>query len=186
LDIKVLPDRAHDCFSHIGIAKELAAICDCQFIAPKTSFKEDKSLKIEDFISVEVKEKELCPRYSMMVAADVKIKPSPAWMQERLLACGLRPISNIVDITNYVMLETGQPLHGLTLIKWAEKIIVRRASPEERITTLEEKTYKLSESNLVIADVKTLSVLPASKAGKARKLTEKQDMWQSRRPILIR
>src|SRR4030042_6965356 len=106
LDIKILPNRAHDCMSHLGIAKELAAISGNKFIPPKMKFSEDKKLKAEDFILVEVPAKDLCPRYSMRVATDIKIGESPKWMQERLSVCGLRPISNICDITNYVMLET--------------------------------------------------------------------------------
>ena len=130
LDIKVLPNRTHDCLSHIGIAKELAAISGVKFVPPslaglgprsarssKTKFVEDKKMKAKDFISVEVSAKDLCPRYSMRVATDVKMGESPKWMQERLSACGLRPISSIVDITNYVMLETGQPLHAFDLDK---------------------------------------------------------------------
>ncbi|MBI4709479.1 MAG: phenylalanine--tRNA ligase subunit beta [Candidatus Portnoybacteria bacterium] len=166
LDIKVLPDRAHDCFSHIGIAKEIAAISNNQFLFPKINFKEDRSLKIKDFISVEIRNLDLCPRYSMQMVTNIKVGPSPEWMQERLIVCGLRPINNIVDITNYVMLETGQPLHAFDLDKLdtntriatndtnKKTIIVRRAQNGEKIITLDEgRAERILDSDiLVIAD----------------------------------
>jgi len=173
LDIKVLPDRAHDCMSHIGIAKELAAISGIVFVPPKMKFEEDRKLKAKNFISVEVPAKDLCPRYSMRVACGIKIGQSPKWMQERLSACGLRPISNIVDITNYVMLETGQPLHAFDVDKvGGKKMIVRRASEGEKITTLEGKTYNLSSQNLVIADAKVAIGIAGIKGGEGPEIDE--------------
>ncbi|OGZ34279.1 MAG: phenylalanine--tRNA ligase subunit beta [Candidatus Portnoybacteria bacterium RBG_19FT_COMBO_36_7] len=174
LDIKILPNRAHDCMSHLGIAKELAAISGNKFIPPKMKFSEDKKLKAEDFILVEVPAKDLCPRYSMRVATDIKIGESPKWMQERLSVCGLRPISNIVDITNYVMLETGQPLHAFDVDKvGGKKIIVRRAGEGEKITTLEGKSYNLSPKNLVIADEKVAIGIAGIKGGEGPEIDEK-------------
>jgi len=174
LDIKVLPDRAHDCMSHIGIAKELAAISGLGFIESKANISEDKKIKAKDFIFVEVPSGDLCPRYSMRVLSDVKVAPSPKWMQERLAACGLRPISNIVDITNYVMIETGQPLHAFDVDKvGGKKIIVRRANEGEQITTLEGKTYKLSNQNLVIADEKVAIGIAGIKGGEGPEIDEK-------------
>ena len=102
LDIKVLFNRAFDCLSHIGMAREIAAIADTRFKIYDLRFKEQKNFRIKDFLRVEVKDKKLCPRYSARVIADVKVGESPKRMQERLVACGLRPINNIVDITNYV------------------------------------------------------------------------------------
>ena len=193
LDVKVLPDRAHDCMSHIGIAKELAAISGVGFIGPKAKISEDKKIKAKDFISVEVPSGDLCPRYSMRVLSEVKVAPSPKWMQERLSACGLRPISNIVDITNYVMLETGQPLHAFDLDKiesaisnnqfsiskqipnsklQTKKIIVRRANDGEEITTIEGKKYKLNQNNLVIADEKKPIGIAGIKGGEGPEIDE--------------
>ncbi|TSC52956.1 MAG: phenylalanyl-tRNA synthetase beta chain [Parcubacteria group bacterium LiPW_39] len=173
LDIKILPNRAHDCLSHTGIAKELSVISENTFVAPKSKIAEDKKIKARDFVSVEVPAKDLCPRYTMAVAADVKIGPSPKWMQERLSACGLRPISNIVDITNYVMLETGQPLHAFDVDKvGGKKIIVRRANEGEQITTIEGKTYKLSSQNLVIADEKVAIGVAGIKGGEGPEIDE--------------
>lgn len=112
LDIDVKPNRAGDCFSHLGIAREIAAITGLTFQGPTLELKEDRKTKAEDFISIEVKDKKACPRFTVRVITDIKVGPSPKWMQERLRVCGLRPINNIADITNYVMLETGQPLHA--------------------------------------------------------------------------
>ena len=173
LDIKILPNRAHDCMSHIGIAKELAAISESKFIPPKMNFSENRKLKAKDFISVQVPAADLCPRYSMRVATDIKMGDSPEWMQERLSACGLRPISNIVDITNYVMLETGQPLHAFDVDKvGGKKIIVRRAEEGEKITTLEGKSYNLSSQNLVIADEKVAIGIAGIKGGEGPEIDE--------------
>ena len=117
LDIKVLPNRAFDCLSHIGMAREIGAISNSKIKLQKLKIEEDRVLKIKDFLEIEVQDKKSCPRYSARVAVDVKVGDSPKWMQERLIACGLRPINNIVDITNYVMLEYGQPLHAFDLEK---------------------------------------------------------------------
>jgi len=175
LDIKVLPNRAHDCLSHLGIAKELSAISGIGFVLPKFKIKEDKSLKIRDLISVEVIAKDLCPRYSMMAITGVKVGSSPKWMQERLISCGLRPINNIVDITNYVMLETGQPLHAFDLDKiGGQKIIVRRAKKDEKIITLDEAKPEriLNQDVLVIADEKKAIGIAGIKGGKETAITQ--------------
>ncbi|MDD5589595.1 MAG: phenylalanine--tRNA ligase subunit beta [Candidatus Portnoybacteria bacterium] len=173
LDVKILPDRAHDCFSHMGIAKELAAISGIKFVPPKADFAEDGNLQAKDFISVKITAKDLCPRYSMRVATDIKMGQSPKWMQDRLSACGLRPISNIVDITNYIMLETGQPLHAFDVDKVGEKkIIVRRAKEGEKIVTLEGKKYDLSPENLVIADAKVAIGIAGIKGGEGPEIDQ--------------
>ncbi|OGZ34789.1 MAG: phenylalanine--tRNA ligase subunit beta [Candidatus Portnoybacteria bacterium RBG_13_41_18] len=127
VDIKILPNRAFDCLSHFGIARELAAIFDIKFKEPNIKINETESLKIKDFLNVQVLEKKVCPRYSARVVVDVKVTESPKWMQERLIACGLRPINNIVDVTNYVMLETGQPLHVFDLDKLTRSVIPSEA-----------------------------------------------------------
>jgi len=167
LDIDILPNRASDCFSHLGIAKEIAAICNLSLKASNISLKEDKSLKAKDFISVEVKDKTACPRYTARVMEGVKVGPSPKWIQERLKVCGLRPINNIVDIANYVMLETGQPLHAFDGEKLADnKIIVRFAQNRENIVTLDEEKYSLGKDILVIADSKKPIAIAGIKGGK--------------------
>ena len=119
LDIDVLPNRAPDCFSHIGIARECAVLLKSELKIPFNSKEtiEDKKLKAKDFIEVDVKDKEDCHRYTAKVILGVKVKPSSKWIQEKLKICGIQSINNIVDITNYVMLETGQPTHVFDLDK---------------------------------------------------------------------
>src|SRR5699024_9153276 len=108
---------------------------------------------IKEYIDIKVEDAKLCPRYMAKVIKDVKIGPSPKWMQDRLTNAGVRAINNIVDVTNYVMLETGQPLHAFDYDKLAQhKIIVRRAKEGEKITTLDDVERNLDPSMLVIAD----------------------------------
>ncbi len=180
LDIKVLFNRAFDCLSHIGMAREIAAIGDYRLRTTDYCPKEDKSLKIKDFLKVEVRDKKLCLRYSARVAVGVTVGESPKWIQERLIACGLRPINNIVDITNYVMLETGQPMHAFDFDKLhnandakkyakntnRKKIIVRRAKKGEKILTLDGGAYDLDESILVISDATEPLAIAGIKGGK--------------------
>ena len=174
LDIDVLPNRAPDCFSHLGIAREIAVITGLKYTGLTCVISEDKKIKAKDFVSVEVKNKLACPRYTARVITDVKVGPSPKWIQERLKICGLRPINNIVDIANYVMLETGQPLHAFDGEKLAEKkIIVRFAQNREKIVTLDEEKYDLSEDILVIADLKKPVAIAGVKGGKIPEIDKK-------------
>lgn len=146
-----------DCLSMLGIAREAAATFGEELKYPVTEYK-DNSEDIRDYIDIEVRNNELCPRYSAKVVKNVVIKDSPAWMQERLIKAGVRPINNIVDITNYVMLELGQPMHAFDYNKLEDKkIIVRNAMHGEIIKTLDEVERKLEESMLVIADGKKAS-----------------------------
>lgn len=143
-----------DCFSIIGLARETAATFDKKFTIPEVKFTQN-SENINDTISVEVLDKDKCKRYCARMVKNVKIGPSPAWMQERLRACGVRPINNIVDITNYVLLEYGQPMHAFDLRDLQDnKIIVRRAADGEIIKTLDEHDRTLTDNDLVIADGK--------------------------------
>ena len=167
LDIDVLPNRAADCFSHMGIAKECSVLTGLDFQFPKTLFKEDKGLKVGSFVSVEVKDKTACPRYFARAVSGVKIGPSPKWLKDRLKSCGLRPINNIVDIANYVMLETGQPLHAFDGDKIeGKKIIVRFAKAKEKIVTLDEQKFDLDSDVLVIADEGKPVAIAGIKGGK--------------------
>ena len=165
LDIDVLPNRAHDCLSYWGIAREVAALLKYSF-KPIEYAKKIKSMSqpIKDFLKVEVKDKNLCPRYTARALINIKVGLSPQWLQERLKVCGLRPISNVVDIANYVMLETGQPLHAFDADK-VKTIIVRRAKKGEKITTLDNEKYDLDENVLVIADEKNPVCLAGIKGG---------------------
>jgi phenylalanyl-tRNA synthetase beta chain len=168
LDVEVLPNRAHDCLSHWGIAREIGALLKYPFelvdYAKKIKISRGESVK--KFIKVEIEDKNLCPRYTARAVVNVKVKPSPQWLQERLKTCGLRPINNIVDIANYVMLETGQPLHAFDADKLeGKKIIVRRAKKGEKITTLDNEKYDLNENVLVIADGKNPVCVAGIKGG---------------------
>jgi len=141
-----------DCYGVLGIAREAAATFDKKFIPPavkQTGNQED----VNDYIKVTVKDPELCPRYCARVVKNVKIAPSPKWMQRCLAANGIRPINNLVDITNYVMEEYGQPMHAydLDMISGRE-IIVRRASAGEQFVTLDGQTRTMDEQVLMICD----------------------------------
>ncbi len=141
-----------DCYSVLGIAREAAATFGKKFIPPvvtSTGNRED----VHDFISVEVLDKELCPRYCARMVKNIKLAPSPEWMQRRLAACGIRPINNIVDITNYVMEEYGQPMHAYDMETLeGKKIVVSRAKEGEEFQTLDGQIRKLDSSILMIRD----------------------------------
>jgi phenylalanyl-tRNA synthetase beta chain len=152
-DIKVTPNRP-DCLSVIGIAREVAALTGQATHIPDPSYPEEGE-PIQNFISIEIADPDFCSRYCASLITGVKIGPSPQWMQQRLIAGGMRPISNVVDITNYVMLEYGQPLHSFdySQIK-GKRIIVRRARNDEILYTLDNMERNLNPDMLVIADEK--------------------------------
>lgn len=141
-----------DCYSVIGIAREAAATFRKPFVLPEVTVKGNGE-NVEDYISVEVQDQELCPRYCARVCKNIKIGPSPKWMQRRLAASGIRPINNLVDITNYVMEEYGQPMHAYDLETIAgHKIIVRRAKDGDVFRTLDGQDRKLDKDVLMICD----------------------------------
>jgi phenylalanyl-tRNA synthetase beta chain len=150
-DLEVTPNRP-DCLSVIGIAREVAALTGREVRLPDMGYDETGS-PIDRQISVEIAAPDLCPRYSASLITGVKIAPSPRWLQQRLLAGGMRPISNVVDITNFVMLEYGEPLHAFDYNQIrGKKIIVRRAEEAEVLVTLDGNKRSLSPDMLVIAD----------------------------------
>ncbi len=150
-DIDITPNRA-DCLSVMGIAREVAALTAKPFRMPDLSYPES-SKSVESYAAVEIKAPDLCPRYCATVIDGIVIGPSPGWMQKRLAACGARPINNIVDVTNYVMLEFGQPLHAFDCQQIrGNKIIVRRAAAGEAMYTLDEQERKFDSDILLIAD----------------------------------
>lgn len=176
MDIKVLPDRGHDALNHIGMAREVAATegrnpephgVQSAMLALRRIAKSKK-------IKIEIQDKKLCPRYIGAVMENVEIKPSPLWLKQRLLVCGVRPINNIVDATNYIMLETGQPLHAFDFneIKGA-KIVVRRAKNGEEIKLLDETVKKLTSEDLVIADEKRALAIAGVMGGEDSGISEK-------------
>ena len=141
-----------DCYSVLGIAREAAATFRKPFIAPEVVVKENGE-KVEDYITVKVEDTDLCPRYCARVCTNIKIGPSPKWMQRRLAASGIRPINNLVDITNYVMEEYGQPMHAFDLSTIeGNTIIVKRAKDGEEFQTLDGQMRTLDSEMLMIND----------------------------------
>lgn len=171
IEFEITPNRP-DCLSIVGMARETAATFNKKLMFPqiKTINEVDD---IKDYIeSIEVCKK-LCNRYYARVIKDVKIKESPLWLQTRLMEAGVRPINNIVDITNYVMLEFGQPLHAFDLDKLkGNKIIVRQARNGEKISTIDDIERTLSSSNLVIADEENPIAIAGIMGGIDTEITE--------------
>jgi phenylalanyl-tRNA synthetase beta chain len=151
LDAEVTPNRP-DCLSILGVAREVGAITAAQVAEPDDAFAEDGS-PIADRVTVEIEDPELCPRYTAGLVEGVRVGPSPEWLQSALAKAGQRTINNIVDITNFVMLEYGQPMHAFDFDKVAEgSIIVRQARRGERLATLDDETHDLRPPMLAIAD----------------------------------
>ena len=152
VEFEITPNRP-DCLSVIGLAREVAATYDAPLSLHQPVVKAEGQGSLVDLLDVETPASDLCPRYTARMVRNVKIAPSPKWMRERLRAMGVRPINNIVDITNYVMLEYGQPMHAFDYryVKGG-KIIVRRAQEGEELTTLDGKVHTLTANHLVIAD----------------------------------
>jgi len=192
-DIDILPNRASDCLSYIGVAREAVAVLKFEkgaknsLALPKNKLRENKKIRTKDVLEVKVENSGDCQRYMAMVVFGVKVGKSPKAIQKKLKSCGLEPINNIVDITNYVMLETGQPLHAFDFdkIETAEKgfekesrkkikkIFVRRARKGEKVKALDQKTYQLDDGILVIADAKKPLCLAGIKGGENSGIDEK-------------
>lgn len=178
LDVDVLPNRASDCLSHFGVARELKAILAVlnkktpRLIRP-ASYSIGQPKKNLYGTSIKVKDKEDCPRYSLGVFVNVKVGASPEWLQRELMACGLKPINNVVDITNFVMLELGQPLHAFDADPISSPIIVRRAKKGESLMTIDGQSVELSPRVLVIADKKNIQGLAGIKGGRGSEISLK-------------
>ena len=150
-DFEITSNRP-DCLSMIGLAREAAATFQRPFTVREPAVKGCGG-DVRDYVSVQVDEPELCPRYTAKIVKNIKIEPSPAWMRERLFASGVRPINNIVDITNYVMLEYGQPMHAFDYACLSDgKIVVRRPQPGEAIQTLDGQDRAITPEMLAICD----------------------------------
>lgn len=174
VDNKSITNRP-DLWGHLGVAREISAILKSSL---KFGVKKIKSSSVGKKIKVEIEDYKLCPRYSGIVIENVKVAPSPVWLQAKLQSLGLRPINNIVDITNYVMAEIGQPMHAFDLNKLVLsgdeiKIGARRARKGEKILALDKETYKLEESDLVIADQKGPVAIAGIMGGLNAGVTEK-------------
>ncbi|MEY3607301.1 MAG: hypothetical protein RLZZ447_89 [Verrucomicrobiota bacterium] len=168
LDLEITPNRP-DCQCHLGIARELAAWFRLPLTYPQERFRGDVSAAPQrpDLLAgVEVRSPEDCPYYSAHVIAGIRVGPSPAWLQDRLRAVGLRPINNVVDVTNYVMLETGQPLHAFDARRLeGRRIVVRPAAEGEHLLTVDGKERILDTRTLVIADAARAVVIAGVMGG---------------------
>ena len=161
-----------DCYGVIGIAREAAATFKKKFVLPKVN-QTGNSENVSDYLSVEVRDSELCKRYVARVVKNIKLAPSPAWMQERLRAVGIRPINNIVDITNYVMAEYGQPMHAFDYdLLEGHKIVVDRAKDGEEFETLDGMVRKLDKDILMINDGKKAVAVAGIMGGENSKITD--------------
>lgn len=170
-DIGVTANRP-DCQSILGMAREVSAILNRPLRMPDLTYK-TAEFKTGDEFKVTVKDADLCPRYLATLIKDIKIAPSPDWMQKRLNSVGIRAINNVVDITNFVLTEIGQPMHSFDYdLLENRELIIRRANDGEVITTLDDGEYTLSSENLVIADGKEPQCLAGIMGGKSSAITE--------------
>ena len=161
-----------DCFSILGIAREAAVTFRKPFVPPVVEVHENAE-NVNDYIKVDVKDPDLCPRYCARVCTNIKIAPSPKWMQRRLAASGIRPINNLVDITNYVMEEYGQPMHAYDLDTIAgRQIIVRRAKDGDEFQTLDGQVRKLDSEVLMICDAEKEVGIAGIMGGENSKITD--------------
>ncbi|MCY4625149.1 MAG: phenylalanine--tRNA ligase subunit beta [Chloroflexi bacterium] len=171
LELEVTANRP-DCFSMLGVAREVAAFSGTQVAEPDAAYPEDGP-PIEEQATVEIADPELCARYTGALLTGISIGPSPEWLRERLTRAGQRPINNIVDVTNYVMLETGQPLHAFDFDKVADRrIIVRQARPGEKHVTLDGVERELAPPMVVIADPEKAVGLGGVMGGANTEVTE--------------
>jgi phenylalanyl-tRNA synthetase beta chain len=171
-DLDITPNRP-DCLSMIGTAREIAALTDEPLRLPQIHYEETEE-SIDSFASVDIVEPDLCPRYCASLITGIKIAPSPSWLQQRLNSCGMRPINNVVDVTNYVMLEYGQPLHAFDYHKLkGRQIIVRRAGNGETMTTLDGTERALNPDILVIADKEEAVAVAGVMGGLDSEVTDK-------------
>ena len=176
IDFEITSNRP-DCLSIYGLARESAVTLGVPLKKPEIRVKEEAGGNASDHVTIEIENPELCPRYSARIVTDVKVGPSPYWMQHRLAAAGMRPINNIVDITNYVMLELGQPMHAFDFSKiTGSKIIVRTAREGEVLKTLDGQERKLDPSMLVIADAERPVGVAGVMGGENSEITEETRM----------
>ncbi|MGF7060748.1 phenylalanine--tRNA ligase subunit beta [Brassicibacter mesophilus] len=172
IDFEITPNRP-DCLSIIGMARETAATLGSSLTYPNIEIKNEVD-NIDEYVkNIEVKDNDLCKRYYAKVVKDIKISQSPLWVQRRLIEAGVRPINNIVDITNYVMLEMGQPIHAFDLDMIEENtIVVRRANDGEKLTTLDGVERSLNSSMLVIADANKPMAIAGVMGGQDSEVTK--------------
>ena len=171
LDVTLTPNRI-DCASMVGIAREIGALTKKDIKMPETQIKESETL-IEDLASVTILDLQGCPRYTAGLVDKVKIGPSPFWMRYRLHSSGIRSINNVVDITNYVLMELGQPLHAFDYHRLADrKIVVKRAENGQIFTTLDEQSREMDDQTLMICDGRGPVALAGIMGGLDSEITE--------------
>ncbi len=179
IDIDVLPNRSHDCFCYQGIVKEISVLTGLKLKEINKSYKAEQGLKSSDFLSLTVENSKLIPRATKRLVQAVKIGPSPLWLKERLESIGQKSINNVVDITNYVMWETGQPVHAFDFDKLVsnqdgiKKFVIRSAKKGEKIITLDNHEFELDEDILVISDGETALDIAGTKGGIISGIDEK-------------
>ncbi len=178
MEIAITPNRP-DALSHIGVARDLTALFDKELKIPEVKLNES-DIDINDIASIVIEDEENCPRYSARVVTDVKIEESPKWLKQRISGIGLRPINNIVDITNFVMFECGQPLHAFDLDRLKEKkIIVKSTKGKKKFTTLDSKKRELLPDTLMICDDKGDVAIAGIMGG------ENSEIYQDTKNVLI-
>ncbi len=172
IDVAITPNRG-DCLSIMGLAREIGAVTGSPFREISISVKEGAK-DVGDYITVDLREPALCRRYTARVVEGVKVSDSPVWLKRRLELCGIRPINNVVDATNYVMLEMGQPLHAFDLEKLKGRtLVIRRAEKGETIKTIDGKERTLDEEMLLIADSEGPQAVAGVMGGEHSEVTEK-------------
>jgi len=170
-EIGVTPNRG-DLLSHIGIAREIAASYDLHCTLPEVQLKEENE-NSHDYIHVSIENTDFCKRFRARVIKDVQVKESPEWLKKKLTAIGLRPRNNIVDITNYIMMETGQPMHAFDYDKiLGKKIIVKTANEGDKFTTLDSKERVLNDKSLMICDAERPLSIAGIMGGENSEITE--------------
>ncbi|MCX7726811.1 MAG: phenylalanine--tRNA ligase subunit beta, partial [Chitinispirillaceae bacterium] len=171
IEIELTPNRG-DCLSVIGVARELAAKFGLKLKNTAKKPIEEES-KIEEFISVELKALRECPRYTGRLIRGVKVKPSPNWLAQRLIMAGLRPINNVVDITNYILLEFGQPMHAFDYSKiYGKRIIVKLSEKSQKIKTLDGIEREILPEDLLITDAERPVALAGIMGGEGSEITD--------------
>jgi phenylalanyl-tRNA synthetase beta chain len=178
MEIAVTPNR-QDALSHIGVARDLAAIFDKNLKVPEINIDEN-DIDINNLASIEIEDEINCPRYTSRVVKDVKVEESPEWLKQRIISIGLRPINNIVDITNFVMHECGQPLHAFELDRLnGKKIIVRSTKANTKFTTLDSKERELLKGTLMICDAERDVAIAGVMGG------ENSEIYEDTKNVLI-
>ncbi|MFQ6676473.1 MAG: phenylalanine--tRNA ligase subunit beta, partial [Fidelibacterota bacterium] len=172
LDVEIMPNRP-DCMSHVGVAREIALLTGKKLRTPKVELKESGG-RTADVVSVDIRDPGACPRYACRVVKNVAVGPSPSWMVDRLAATGIRSVNNVVDISNYVLMELGHPLHvfDLSLVK-ENRIVVRMGKKGDTLVTLDGERRELGTENLLICDAKRPVALAGVMGGANTEVTEK-------------